>query len=124
MIYIIVVVYNMPISDCKFFKDFEEIDDLDLINGKYVIVVYDNSPESQEVPAHLSSTVRYFHDSTNGGVANAYNYGLSLSTTEEDWLLLVDQDSQIPSSFFCCVADLIKQIGANDSIAAIAPHVV
>ena len=124
MIYIIVVIYNMTLSDSAFFRHLGKSFHLDLASGRFLIVVYDNSTESQEVPPDLSATVQYVHDSNNGGVAGAYNYALSLSLADEDWLILVDQDSWIPASFFRAVSDLIKQLGADDSIAAIAPHVL
>lgn len=124
MIYAIVVIYNRSLRECDSIKGLEQHFSVKSFHCSYKFVVYDNSLESQLVPIHLQSTIHYLHDATNGGVASAYNYALSLATSEKDWLLLLDQDSNLSPLYLQKIIDLVQQFDYDSSIAAIVPHVV
>ena len=88
------------------------------------VVVYDNSPTPQTIP-HLSSVaIEYRHDSSNPGLAAAYNFALGVALQKQiPWLLLFDQDSEVPNDFLSILAGLTSQYSAKDNVAAIVPCV-
>lgn len=90
------------------------------------ILVVDNSPvrgEVVDVPAWLN--LDYHHDPTNGGVASAYNLGIKRAQEQgAAWLLLLDQDSQIPPEFISELFRCMRLCQSQDNIAAIVPRIV
>jgi hypothetical protein len=64
------------------------------------IVAYDNSPEMQEED-FAADGFDYVGDSANGGVTPAYNHALrQAQVIGATWLLLLDQDTCLPSEFW------------------------
>lgn len=123
MIYVVIVLYNKRFSDCDAVEYFLETVGAAGLGQECRLVVYDNSPESQKIPANLASRIHYAHNCANGGVADAYNYGLSMSRSDGDWLILSDHDSQFPPSYLPDMVTLIHELKEDSSIVAIAPHV-
>src|SRR5690348_9121967 len=61
--------------------------------GAMQLLVYDNSPIAQEIPA-LPIPTQYISNPKNPGLAAAYSVGLHLAGEQvADWLLLLDQDT-------------------------------
>ncbi len=90
---------------------------------KYKMLIYDNS-RSPLIEETKFSNITYVHDATNGGLASAYNTALALSTSDNDWLVLLDQDSRLPKSYFDEIRRIHAAIGNDESIVAIAPHII
>ena len=85
------------------------------------VLVYDNSPNpwnGQCQPGWL-----YHHDPSNGGVFAAYSRALELASTKQEWLLLLDQDTRLPTDFFLCLAEAIAGPARDPGVAAIVPVV-
>ena len=93
-------------------------------DGNLTIVLYDNSPGSAE-PLALPQEVRYHSAGYNAGLADAFNFGLETANQEGcDWLITLDQDTELPGDFMQRICDLADQVRNDPSIAAIVPQVV
>ncbi len=87
------------------------------------LVVYDNSPERQQIASE--STFHYVHDSANGGLAAAYNYALSCAEEAGcDWLLLLDQDTVLTREFLTELVACVTALRTPDGIGAIVPKLM
>jgi GT2 family glycosyltransferase len=85
-------------------------------------LIYDNSPVGNS--EKLQPNWAYVSDSTNKGLAAAYNYALSQAKLSGvQWLLLLDQDSILPSNFLVNLQNEIALCHDNGKIAAIVPLV-
>lgn len=69
--------------------------------GKMDLVVYDNSPEyNMHSLNHKAFNIYYVPDYSNSGVSKAYNTAFVLGKQmKKKYLLLLDQDTEIPSSY-------------------------
>ena len=123
MITVIVVTFEQSVSASKPVNYLAEKLERGILNDRLRLLIYDNSHEKQEMPPRYRSLVTYVHDASNAGVAGAYNYGLSLSSPD-DWLLLLDQDTELPKTFLDDLLPLIFRAGDDSGIVAIAPHAV
>lgn len=89
------------------------------------LAVYDNSPVRRVSPAEETELLSYHHNPSNGGLAAAYNWALSLSAPGGiEWLLLLDQDSDLPTGFFREMCLAAGSYAPNPQVAAIIPHVL
>jgi GT2 family glycosyltransferase len=89
----------------------------------FSLVIYDNSPESHQVPDIFP--VDYVHDPANGGLAAAYNYALARAEeTGYEWLLLLDQDTILSSEFLVELTACANGLRAEDKVAAIVPKLM
>ena len=72
--------------------------------GTLKLLLYNNSPEINiDTSAYEQKkiNVSLINDNTNSGVSKAYNLAHSITNEEgKKWLLLLDQDTQLPSDFF------------------------
>ena len=89
--------------------------------GRLKILVYDNSPESWN--GVFEEGWSYLHDSSNGGIAAAYNAALHLAAPSTDWLLLLDQDSSLPNDFLPELFTAIDDCEREPQVAAVVPRV-
>lgn len=94
--------------------------------GSLSIVLYDNTPgPGATAPLTLPPNVRYHSTGYNAGLADAFNFGLKTAIREGfDWLITLDQDTELPSDFIECACDLADQVRYDPSIAAIVPQIV
>ncbi|ALS03184.1 glycosyl transferase family 2 [Enterococcus silesiacus] len=79
------------------------------------LLVYDNSKKAQEDELFCRENVRYIHDETNPGLAEAYNAGSQyLQELQGDLLLLLDQDTLIDEAYLETLLglELVEEIGA------------
>jgi GT2 family glycosyltransferase len=84
-------------------------------------LIWDNSPVGQSI-ASLSMPVEYRHSSENVGVAGAYNYAMELAEQRGyTWLLLLDQDTQLPQGFLAAMYGHAGRLEKEEKIAAVAP---
>ena len=89
-----------------------------------LIAVYDNSPVRQVGATEQAHLFAYKHDSTNSGLAAAYNWALHIAQLYGfSWLLLLDQDTRLPHSFLECLLDAVDLYDTDQSVAAIVPFV-
>lgn len=87
------------------------------------ILIYDNTEGRQE-PGMLPEGVEYYAATYNDGLANAYNFALSVAQTAGfDWLLTLDQDTELPKSFLPRIARIVRDLGADNEIAGVVPLV-
>ena len=65
-------------------------------------VVYDNSPSDyNQEEGRIPQGAHYFHDTDNGGLSKAYNYGVEVAERlGYEWVLLLDQDTQFPTGAY------------------------
>lgn len=87
------------------------------------LVIYDNSPEAQPLPSDVHElAIHYHHDTHNPGLAAAYNYALQRARKEgQDWLLLLDQDTQLTAEYFRELVELPRTLTTD--CVCIAPLV-
>lgn len=89
-----------------------------------LIAVYDNSPLRQVSVAEESNLFAYRHDPANSGLAAAYNWALEIAQSHGfSWMLLLDQDSQLPSTFLASLVGAVELYDTKQSVAAIVPFV-
>jgi GT2 family glycosyltransferase len=87
------------------------------------VVLYDNTPCGQDA-SELPIGVHYKADYENGGLAKAYNYALEIAYEEGyDWLLTLDQDSNLPLDFLCRLCNTARFAASLGNVAAIVPFV-
>src|SRR5579859_4169690 len=90
--------------------------------SRVALVLYDNSPQPQAVPAGLPAPVTYVHDASNGGLGAAYNYALAAAMrADTPWLLLLDQDTHVTHDYLEELFDLLATAAADQRIAAFVP---
>lgn len=69
-------------------------------NGNAQIILYDNSPEKQDLHFVENANISYVHDNRNLGIAVAYNYGWQQAReNNSDWLLLLDHDTALTEEY-------------------------
>lgn len=89
----IVVIYKAVLPDCAVYKH------LHMTHSFADIVLYDNSPKAVN-EGYANKHIHYFHDSANGGVSAAYNYGAKWAMQHGyRYLLLLDQDTEFDVDF-------------------------
>jgi GT2 family glycosyltransferase len=90
---------------------------------QFKVLIYDNTEGGQE-PGMLPEGVEYYAATYNDGLANAYNFALSMAQTAGfDWLLTLDQDTELPKSFLPRIAGIVRDLGADIEIAGVVPLV-
>jgi GT2 family glycosyltransferase len=119
----IIVLFNCTLSDSMTFQTFIASSRHALIDPA-LIAVYDNSPIRQVSVAEEANLFAYRHDPANSGLAAAYNWAMEIAKLHGiSWLLLLDQDSQLPSTFMASLIDAMELYDTNKSVAAIVPFV-
>ena len=118
----IIVLYNTPLAASPSYQSLcASIGNQGAGNQ---VAVYDNSPVAQVAEAEARRLLAYKHDPDNGGLVAAYNWALekarSLGT---GWLLLLDQDSNLPPSFFESALREATTYGPVGNVVAIVPRV-
>lgn len=94
------------------------------LTRNFPILVWDNSPVAQSV-AGLPLQIEYRHSGENAGVSGAYNYAMELAEQRGiPWLLLLDQDTRLPSGFLAAMRAHAARLESDERIAAVAPTVL
>lgn len=84
-------------------------------------LIYDNSPERGTWAEDLPEGVSVTWAPENRGTAGAYTEAVDLATAEGcDWLLLLDQDTELPTDFLHRAA---RAVEITPSAAALVPRV-
>jgi GT2 family glycosyltransferase len=88
-------------------------------------IIYDNSPSQMYDCKENNFVYEYVHNSENGGLAAAYNYALDVSLTNNyDWILLLDQDTTLPSDFMSININNLKKMFYDESVVAVISKVI
>ncbi len=86
------------------------------------VIVYDNSPEYQATAPSLPLNLTYYAAPENGGLAPAYNLALRHALEQQsEWLLLLDQDTEVTASYLQELLALSASLSADESVAAVVP---
>lgn len=114
---ILVVLYRQtPTQSVAFRRAFHEV----CKRRNFHLIVFDNSP----IPADMRQfpEVQYIHDSSNPGLAQAYNSTLHLCQQQNySWLILLDQDTKIPEAYFSKVVELVSS--RSQKVTVLVPDV-
>jgi GT2 family glycosyltransferase len=93
------------------------------IEPKDTFIIYDNSPSSNlgsSTPQGWEIVV----DPSNGGLFTAYTYAVSRARSIGcPWVLLLDQDTELPSNFLVTVHEDLALMQAETDVVAIVPLV-
>ncbi len=125
----IIVLYKMQIAASPTCQTLAELlkKSPNLANSMDLLLV-DNSPEPQDVPAGLfPSTVAltYRHDGTNPGLASRYNDALYQAARDKaTWLMLLDHDTTLTRQYISQIETLSAQLASNLKVAAIVPKLI
>lgn len=88
------------------------------------VLVWDNSPEPESTDA-LPFACEYRHSGENVGVSGAYNAAMELAEGRRiPWLLLLDQDSDLPLTLPEAMLGYAVRLEAEERIAMVAPTVL
>lgn len=116
----VLVLYELHLSESTCFQSLREALTGDASIGDVRLLIYDNSPHAQNVEA-LAGEFIYRHDSSNGGVAAAYNAGLQQARENgSEWLLLLDQDTAITQDYLAELRERTASVPAE--VVAIIPR--
>ena len=124
-ILIVMVRYQTLLQDSKTIRTLGDCfaEDPSLLED-FSILVWDNTPVAQPVPV-LPFPIEYRHSDENVGVAGAYNYALEIAEKRSfAWLLLLDQDTTLPSNFLAGMHCHASRLKTDETIAAVAPMVL
>lgn len=87
------------------------------------LVIYNNGPDFTSNKIKLPFDSSYVTDNGNMGLAVAYNHALKIANNQSaSWLLLLDQDSDLPINFLKDLQTNIRQIEADTNVVALAPR--
>jgi len=122
-IFSVVVLYNCKLDESHTLSSLLEIHKINPLSLSHVeVLIYDNGPLIQSLNDSHPANFRYLGHTSNEGLALAYNWALELATQGDgDWLLLFDQDTKLPLSFFDDLNPALEKVKNNDQIKAVAP---
>jgi GT2 family glycosyltransferase len=92
--------------------------------GAVACILYDNSPDSHEIPAAVL-VYSYTHDSANPGLALPYQLALGQALERGfDWLMLLDQDTTPTEEYLDEVFTATQVFAEDASVVAIVPKLM
>lgn len=111
---IVLVLYKTRLSENPNYDLLKEL----VSQPEITLLVYDNSPTPQVDQLFNVENVVYQHNPLNPGLAVAYNTAIDLSQKKQvDLLLLLDQDTEVPESYF----RYLLQTDLEDDFAVYVP---
>lgn len=120
-IFVVIVVYKQDLKSCISLNTLNNAL-LNVSDTKLDVMIYDNSPYSQDhTQLNLSSNMllHYIHDYINPGVSKAYNTAAIFSKKlNKEWLLILDHDTNLPSDSLNVYANAIIN---NKEISLFSP---
>lgn len=124
-IFAIVVIYRVaPMESASVASLLAAIDAAQDLGLRLHVRIADNTPGGQATGL-LPEGVEYRAYVTNPGLAEPYNDALAAAESEGfNWLLTLDQDTNLPTTFLSRMAVEAQQSAANAAIAAVVPHMV
>ncbi len=117
------IIYNCKVQESKTFNSLlENYKKHPDVFKNFKLIIYDNSPLEQNISVEVPFEYQYVHDSSNRGLAVAYNCVLKHALDESrDWLLLLDQDSCLPEGFIHNLQVDLAIVENEKAIAAVVP---
>ena len=116
----VIVVYRVQVDHTDAWTSLSL--DLSAIGHNATVLIYDNGPHPQKIPASAVLDVHYHHDRTNAGVSAAYNHGHRLANKMKmSWMLLLDQDTRLPQG---AIVKYSEATAAQPSQPVFAPVVL
>ena len=116
---IVIVLFRQSLFECTAYQS--------LVNAKGyaknspALLIYDNSFLPIDKSSYSSELI-YVHNPTNPGVSKAYNEAYKIARQlNKNWLLLVDQDTEFPSTI---LQDYSNAILANPQINIFVPSLI
>jgi GT2 family glycosyltransferase len=105
----VVVIYKRQLMECESVRSLLEVQMANpKLFGSLRVLIQDNSPTPQPVPEELAAQSQYRHCAGNPGLADAYNCGMAAAKEKGiEWLLLLDQDTQVSTAYLVAVLDAI-----------------
>jgi len=101
-LYAVIVLYKTDLHNCQSFNSL--LSAVQLQEGVLELLLYNNSPEivlDATICKNANIHIHITDDVENSGVSKAYNKGYDLAAGQKKkWLLLLDQDTQLPENFF------------------------
>jgi len=121
----LIVLYKMQPSESAAFMSLQlAIDDLAQGRSGFRVLLYDNTPGGCD-PGSLPDCVQYEAAGQNTGLSAAYNHALAIARRERDtWLLILDQDTTLPSDYLARMSTIAFEIEPDEKIAAIVPLIL
>jgi glycosyltransferase involved in cell wall biosynthesis len=118
----VTVRYRMPVEESATLKSLAAAFSIDsALHDRYGMLLWDNSPEPLLDPP--ANTI-YHHDPLNSGITGAFNAAATYASEHGyPWILLLDQDSDLPAGFLQEMAKTVRQVHGMPDVAAIAPSV-
>jgi len=121
---IVLVLYQVRLNESPAFRSL-------LTNGigteivnDFELLVYDNGGQVWNEARSQTGQYLYIKDPTNGGLVSAYNTALDIANSKGfEWLLLLDQDTEIPKGVICRLKAVIGEVAKDAGVAAIVPKV-
>jgi rhamnosyltransferase len=120
----IIVLYNSTLEMSSTFKSLILALPKEKVSIK--LMVYNNSPSYWSYDGKLYEGLEliYREDPTNSGVSRAYNQAYECAVEQQkSYLLLLDQDTNLPSNFFDALNDANKKYNEGD-IGLFCPKVI
>lgn len=119
-IQIVLVLYGCELSKSISFKSIEKILQSRRSTVDYDLLIYNNDKTINI--SHPTYVV--VNSSTNKMLAGAYSFALNRAVeTDKQWLLLVDQDTEISENYFNEIEDFLLN-NCNDNVVAVVPFLV
>jgi GT2 family glycosyltransferase len=121
---VVVVLYKVIPDNSATVRSLKaEIQAYSTLFNEIEILLWDNSPESLDVD-DIPTGFAYIHSRANDGVSGAYNSALHRAMALScPWLLLLDQDSELPLGYLQRLLDHAQMLLEAGKIAAIVPFV-
>lgn len=120
----VLVLYKSSLEESITFKSLRE--SINAIEGNFTLVVYNNSPEfwNYDNANYDKITIFSVNDYLNSGVSKAYNVGFDYAKRfQKSYILLLDQDTNIPVSFFDSFYHMEKKY-SKSNLGLYAPMIV
>lgn len=115
----VIVLYKTALDRCTTLNSLRTA--LKSTTSKLDVVIYDNSPNYQEVKEDFypGLSITYVSDLQNSGVSKAYNVGYTIAVEKKKkWMILLDQDTDLPVDAF---TKYTKAIAENSNQVLFAP---
>jgi|GEM_PF-1598446 len=121
-LFIVVTVYKEIIQNSNTINSI--LDNKYLIGklfSKVELLIYDNSPKPQNYELDLSFHISYYSDINNGGISPAYNYAFNRARLHYDWILFLDQDTELNERYFIELEKAMGKLNTNKEVVSIVP---
>lgn len=120
---ILVIYQRLPMDSSSLITLMDSAEQVEGSGVRLKLIVADNTPGGQSV-SNLPATVTYRAYPDNPGLAQPYNDALAVAATEGiDWLLTLDQDTQLPVEFLAKMANAAQAHAGDEKVAAVVPRI-